>query len=90
MIQVMSAAVLKSKIQKKKIVFDDMIANVISHKKIYHVVTELYIRVRKVNIPIVFITLLYFQVLTKGYKTNHYTLLYYGDSKQVTATTNCC
>ena len=39
-----------------KIVFDDMIADMINNKKLNPIVTELFIRGRKLNISIVFIT----------------------------------
>ena len=42
------------------IVFDDMIADMISNKKLYPIVTELFIRGRKLNFPIIFITQSYF------------------------------
>ena len=38
------------------IVFDDMIADMINNKKLNPVVTELFIRSRKLSISIVFIT----------------------------------
>ena len=38
------------------IMFDDVIADMINDKKLSPVVTELFIRGRKLNIPIVFIT----------------------------------
>ena len=44
------------------IVFDDMIADMINNKKQNSVVTELFIRGRKLNISIVFITQSYFKV----------------------------
>ena len=44
------------------IVFDDMIANMIHNKKLNSLVTELFIRGRKLNISIVFITQSYFKV----------------------------
>ena len=44
------------------IVFDDMIADMINNKKRNPVVTELFIRGRKLNISIVFITQSYFKV----------------------------
>ena len=44
------------------IVFDDMIADVINNKKINAIVTKLFIRDRKLNISLVFITQLYFKV----------------------------
>ena len=44
------------------IVFDDMIADIVSNKKPNPVVTELFIRGRKVNISLVFISQPYFAV----------------------------
>ena len=51
-------------IKKRKvlIVFDDMIADMINDKKLNPVVTELFIRGRKRNISIIFITQSYFKV----------------------------
>ena len=44
------------------IVFDDMIADMINNKKLNSIVTELFIRDRKLNISTVFITQSYFNV----------------------------
>ena len=44
------------------IVFDDMIADMINNKKLNSIVTELYIRGRKLSISIVFITQLYLKI----------------------------
>ena len=44
------------------IIFDDMIADMINNKKLNPVITELFIRGRKLNISIVFITQSYFKV----------------------------
>ena len=44
------------------IVFNDMIANMIQNKKLNSIVTELFIRARKLNISFVFITQAYFKV----------------------------
>ena len=44
------------------IVFDDMIADMIHNKKLDSIVTELFIRGRKLNIFLVFITQSYFKV----------------------------
>ena len=44
------------------IVVDDMIADMIHNKKLDSVVTELFIRGRKLNISLVFITQSYFKV----------------------------
>ena len=46
--------------RKILIVFDDMIADMINNKRLYPTVTELFIRGRKLNISIVFITQSYF------------------------------
>ena len=43
------------------IVFDDMIADMINNKKLNSIVTELFIRDRKLNISLVFITHSYFK-----------------------------
>ena len=44
------------------IIFDDMIADMINNNKLNPIVTELFIRGRKLNISIVFITQSYFKV----------------------------
>ena len=44
------------------IVFDDMIADIIHNRKLNSIVTELFIRRRKLNISLVFITQSYFKV----------------------------
>ena len=48
--------------RKMLIVFDDMIADMINNKELNPVVIELFIRGRKLNISIVFITQSYFKV----------------------------
>ena len=48
--------------RKILIVFDDMIADMINNKKINSIITKLFIRDRKLNISLVFITQLYFKV----------------------------
>ena len=48
--------------RKILIVFDDMIADMINNKKLNPIVTELFIKGRKLNISIVFITQSYFKV----------------------------
>ena len=47
--------------RKVLITFDDMIADMINNKKLNPIVTELFIRGRKLNISIVFITQSYFK-----------------------------
>ena len=53
---------IPGKENKKLIVFDDMIAGMINNKKLNSIVTELFIRGRKWNISLVFITKSYFKV----------------------------
>ena len=61
---------------KVLIVFDDMIADMITNKKLNSIVTELFIRGRKYNISIAFITQSYFKV-PKDVRLNctHYFIL---------------
>ena len=51
-----------NKKRKILIVFDDMIADMLSNKKLNPIVTELFIRSRKLNISLVFIAQSYFAV----------------------------
>ena len=51
-----------NKKRKILIVFDNMIADMLSNKKLNPIVTELFIRDRKLNISLVFITQPYFVV----------------------------
>ena len=51
--------------KKRKIVFDDTIADT-TNKKLNSVATKLFIRGRKLNISIVFITKSYFKVSKKN------------------------
>ena len=53
-----------NQIKKRKvlIIFDDMIADIINNNKLNPIVTELFIRGRKLNISIVFITQSYFKL----------------------------
>ena len=52
-----------NKENKILIVFYDMIADMINNKKLNLIVTELFIRCRKLNISVVFISQSYFKVL---------------------------
>ena len=54
-----------NKKRKILIVFDDMIADIFTNKKLNPIVTELFIRGRKLNIFLVFITQYYFAVSKK-------------------------
>ena len=48
--------------RKKLIVFDDMIADILGNKKFQAIIKELFIRCKKLNISLVFITQSYFSV----------------------------
>ena len=48
--------------RKILIVFDDMIAGIMTNKKFQTIIKELFIRCRKLNISLVFITQPYFSV----------------------------
>ena len=48
--------------RKILIVFDDMNADIMTNKKFQAIIKELFIRCRKINIPLVFITQSYFSV----------------------------
>ena len=65
-----------NKKRKILIVFDDMIAEMLSNKKLNQIVTELFIRGRKLNISLVFITQTYF-ALPKNIRLNstHYFIM---------------
>ena len=48
--------------RKKLIVFDDMIADIMTNKKFQAIIKELFTRCRKLNISLLFITQFYFSV----------------------------
>ena len=48
--------------RKKLIVFDDMIADIMANRRFQAIIKELFIRCRKLNISLVFITQSYFSV----------------------------
>ena len=72
-------------IRKRKIlvVFDDMIADIMSKKRFQAVVKELFIRCRKLNILLVFITQSYFSV-RKDVRLNstHYLIMKINNRKE--------
>ena len=61
--------------RKKLIVFDDMIADIMTNKRFQTIIKELFIRCRKLNLSLVFITQSYFSV-SKDVRLNstHYWL----------------
>ena len=69
------------------IVFDAMIADIMTNKKFQSIIKELFIRCRKLNIYLVFITVLFF--CPKRRKTKFNTLFYYENSQQKRITKYC-
>ena len=66
------------------IIFDDMIADMISNKKLNSIVTELFITGRKLNISLVFITRSYFKVpKVVRLNTNHFFIMKIPDKREL-------
>ena len=80
---------IPNKKRKIVIVFDDMISDMLSNKKLNPVETELFIRGRKLNISLVFITPSYYAV-PKDIRLNckHYFIIKI-PNKQTRTSTNC-
>ena len=58
------------------ILFDDFIIDIASNKKLNPVVTELFIRVGKLNISLIFITQSHFAITKKiGLNSTHYFIM---------------
>ena len=74
----------KNRDKKVLIIFDDMIADIMRSKKFKAIVKELFIRCRKFNISIVFITQSYFRT-PKDARLNstHYILMKIGNKKEL-------
>ena len=53
---------IPDKKRKILIVFDDIVSNILNNRKLNPIVTELFVRGRKLNISLVFITQSYFAV----------------------------
>ena len=66
------------------IVFDDMIADIMSNKKFQAIIKELFNRCRKLNISLVFITQSYFSV-PKDVRLNstHYLIMKINNKRQL-------
>ena len=66
---------IQSEKDKKLIVFNDMIADIMGNKKFLAIIKELLIRCRKLDISLVFITQSYFSVpKAVRLNTTHYRL----------------
>ena len=77
-----------NKIRNKKVlIFDDMIADIVRSEKFKAIVKELYIRCRKLNISIAFITQSYSRT-PKDARLNstHYILMKIGNKKELKST----
>ena len=74
----------KKEIKKVLIIFDDMIADIMRSEKFKAIVQEFFIRCRKLNISIVFITQSYFRT-PKDARLNstHYILIKTGNKKEL-------
>ena len=70
--------------EKKLIVFDDMIAGIMTNKKIQAIIKELFIRCRKLNVSLVFITQSSFSV-PKDARLNstHYLIMKINSKKEL-------
>ena len=70
--------------RKILIVFDDMIADIMTNKKFQSVIKELFIRCRKLNISLVFITQSYFSV-PKDVRLNstHYLIMKINNKREL-------
>ena len=73
-----------SRKRKILIVFDDMIADIMTNKKFQAIIKELFIRCRKLNISLVFITQSYFSV-PKDVRLNstHYLIMKINSKKEL-------
>ena len=78
----------KKRDKKVLIIFDDMIADIMRSEKFKAIVKELFIRCRKLNISIVFITQSYFRT-PKDARLNstHYILMKIGNKKELKSKT---
>ena len=64
------------------IVFDDVIVDMINNKGLNSIVTELFIRGRKLNISLIFIAQSYFKVPKDvRLNTSHFLLFHYEDPR---------
>ena len=77
-----------NKKRKILIVFDHMVVDMLSNEKINSLVTELFIRGRKLNISLAFIKQSFFKI-PKKCQTKHYAFFYYKNSKIKRTSTNC-
>ena len=73
-----------SRKRKILIVFDDMIADIMSNKKFQAIIKELFIRCRKLNISLVFITQSYFSdPKVVRLNSTHYLIMKINDKREL-------
>ena len=74
----------KNRDKKLPIVFDDMIADIEYNENFKRIITELFYRVLKINVSIVFITQSYFRALKDArLNSTHYILIKIGNKKEL-------
>ena len=74
----------KNRDKKVLLIFDDMIADIMRSEKFKAIVKELFIRCRKLNISLVFITQSYFRTPKDvRLNTTHYILMKIGSKKEL-------
>ena len=74
----------KNKDKKVLIIFDGMIADIMRSEKFKAIVKEIFIRCRKLNISIVFITQFYFRTLKDArLNSTHYILMKISNKKEL-------
>ena len=70
--------------RKILIVFDDMIADIMTNKKFQSIIKELFIRCRKINISLVFITQSYFSVpKDERLNSTHYLIMKINNKREL-------
>ena len=75
---------IQSEKEKKLIVFNDMIADIIANKRFQTAIKELFIRCRKLNISLVFITQSYFSVPKDvRLNTRHYFIMRINNKREL-------
>ena len=74
----------KNRDKKVLIIFDDMIADIMRSEQFKAIVKELFIRSRKLNISVVFITQSYFRTPKDArFNSTHYILMKIGNKKEL-------
>ena len=70
--------------KKILIVFDDMIVDIMTNKQFHSMIKELFIRCRKLNISLVFITQSYFSVLNDvRLNSTHYLIMKINNKREL-------